>query len=478
MAAKAQSIAEFVSAVKKGQISVVEHAEAILEEAEKANQRFHFFNEIAREHAMEQAREIDAGIKTGRHKGKLLGLPISVKDCICVKGVESRAGSKVLSGYKPLFDATAVERARAEGAIIIGKTAQDEFGFGTFSNNVGLGFKRPLNPLNQRRCCGGSSGGSAGFTKFTGFAHASIGQSTGGSIACPASFCGVAGFTPTYGLVSRYGLIDYANSLDKIGSIGKTVGDAALLLEAIAGYDPNDSTSLQHDSAGLGKAAIPEKMKFGIVKELFEKSDLPVKKGCMEAVKCLEKNGFSVEETSLPLNSEFGVAAYYLISTSEASTNLARFCGMRYGLHAELEGSFNEYFSKVRSLGFGEEAKRRILLGTFARMAGFRDAYYLKAMKARTMLIKEFQKAFERFDVLLNPTMPIIAPKFEEIEELSPMQQYAMDLCTVPANLAGLPHASVPVAEHDGMPIGMMITAGHLQEKKMAGASLALEALK
>ena len=472
---KALGLNEFVKEVKRGNVSVVEHAEKILEEAEKSNPRLHCFNVVSRQIALEQAREIEAEIKTGRHKGRLLGVPISVKDCICVKGVESRAGSKILSGYVPLFDATVVEKARAEGAIIMGKTAQDEFGFGTFSNNVGIGFEKPCNPLDVKRSCGGSSGGSAGFTAFTALAHASISESTGGSIACPASFCGVAGLTPTHGLVSRYGLIDYANSLDKIGSIGKTVEDAALLLEVISGYDARDSTSLQGSWEELSKPSASNDLKIGVAKDFFKGCDEAVQKECMNAVKRLEGRGAKVEEISLPLNAKYGIAAYYLASTTEASTNLARFCGMRYGLHEKLEGNFNEYFSNVRSKGFGEEAKRRILLGTFARMAGFRDAYYLKAMKVRTLLIKEFRQAFSGVDVLVNPTMPIVAPKFDEIEKLSPMQQYAMDLCTVPSNLAGLPHASVPVGEHRNMPVGLMITADHLQEKKMLQAALAFE---
>ncbi|MBN2067534.1 MAG: Asp-tRNA(Asn)/Glu-tRNA(Gln) amidotransferase subunit GatA [Candidatus Diapherotrites archaeon] len=373
-----------------------------------------------------------------------------------------------------MFDATVIEKARAEGAIIIGKTSQDAFGFGTFSTNVGLGFEIPKNPHDIKRACGGSSGGSAGFAALTKQTHASIGQSTGGSIACPASFCGVAGITPTYGRVSRFGLIDYANSLDKIGSIGKTVGDAALLLEVISGHDANDSTSLKQEKEEFSKL-VPEKLKIGIVKELFENCDAHVKKECLKAVDSL---GMKTEEISLPLNSKYGISAYYLISTAEASTNLARYCGMRYGLHEKLEGSFDEYFSKVRSNGFGEEAKRRILLGTFARMAGFRDAYYLRAMKARTALIKEFKKAFSRVDVLANPTMPLVAPTFEAIFKLSPLQQYAMDLCTVPANLAGMPHASIPVGKHENMPVGLMLTADHMGEGKMVQASLAVEALK
>jgi len=465
------SIKQFVTEVKKGNISVLEHTEKILSEAEQSNSQYHYFNLIAREAALKQAGEVEASIKTGRNKGMLPGVPLSVKDCICVQGIESRAGSKILSGYEPLFDATVIERARAEGAIIIGKTSQDEFGFGTFNTNVGIGFEIPKNPHDIKRCCGGSSGGSAGFTALTKLTHASIGESTGGSIACPASFCGVVGLTPTYGRVSRYGLIDYANSLDKIGSMGKTVEDAALLLEVIAGYDSNDSTSLKQEKDDFSKIE-PSKLKIGIVKELFENCDAPVKKECMNAIK---KLGAKTQEISLPLNAKYGIAAYYIISTSEASTNLARYCGMRYGLHEKLEGNFNEYFSKVRSNGFNKEAKRRILLGTFARMAGVRDAYYLRAMKARTRLIREFKEAFSKVDVLANPTMPIVAPTFEAIEKLTPLQQYAMDLCTVPANLAGMPHISVPVAMQGKAPVGLMLTADHLQEKKMIQAALAVE---
>ncbi len=471
---KTQSLKEFVTAVKKGQVSVLEHTEKVLAEAEQNNSKYRFFSIIAKQAALSQAKEVEAGIKTGRNKGKLLGVPLSVKDCICVKGFESRAGSKILSGYKPVFNATVIEKVRKEGAIIIGKTSQDEFGFGTFSTNTGLGFQIPKNPIDPKRACGGSSGGSAGFTAFSKLAHASLGQSTGGSIACPASFCGVAGLTPTYGRVSRYGLIDYANSLDKIGSIGKSVEDAALLLEAISGHDLNDSTSLKEPPPNLSVLQ-PEKMKIGIAKELFNACEEPVQKACMKAI---EKSGIKTVEVSLPLNAKYGIASFYLVSMTEASTNLAKLCGMRYGLHDKLEGNFDEYFSKVRSEGFGKEAKRRILLGTFARMAGFRDAYYLKAMKTRTLLIKEFKEAFSKVDVLVNPTMPIVAPKFEEIEKLSPMQQYAMDLCTVPANLAGLPHASVPIGMHEKMPVGLMITADHLQEAKMVQAAMAVEAVK
>lgn len=478
---KPQSAREFVSDALRGNVSVEEHTHKILEEIKKSNKKFRHFCVVSEKEALEQAKLLDKARKDGGAKGKLFGLPVSVKDCLCVKGVETRAGSRILSGYKPLFDAACIARAKVEGAVIIGKTVQDEFGFGTFSVNTGLGFEVPKNPFDETRSCGGSSGGSGGFTALTEHAHVSIGESTGGSIEAPASFNGVVGFCPTYGRVSRYGLLDYANSLDKIGPMAKTVEDAALMLECIAGHDKNDSTSLNEPAenflAAAGKSV--KGLKVGLVKEFFGKGiDEKVKSVVMQGVDRLKENGAKVGEVSLPLNSEFGVSTYYLIAVSEASTNLAKYCGIRYGCQESLEGNFDEYFSKVRSKHFGEEAKRRIILGTFARMSGYRDAYYLKAMKVRTRLIAEFKKSFKEFDALLCPTMPVIAPKFSEIEKLSPMQNYAMDLCTVPANLAGIPHVSVNAGFSNGLPVGMMLMANHLQEKTLFSLASSAEAVK
>ena len=460
-------------------LSVVEHTEKILAEIRKTNPKFNHFNRIAEESALQQAKEIEAEIKTGRHNGKLLGVPISVKDCICVKGVESRAGSKILSDYIPTFNATVIERVRSEGAIIIGKTSQDEFGFGSFSVNTGVDFPIPKNPHDTERCCGGSSGGSAGFTALTEFTHASIAESTGGSIACPASFCGVAGFTPTYGRVSRYGLIDYANSLDKIGTIGKGVEDAALLLEVIAGHDPKESTSLEEGVPKLSKQETASGIKVGIIKDfLGDGIDDGIKKIVLDKIEKLKQFGAKVEEVSLPLNAKYSIPAYYVIAMSEASTNLARYCGMRYGLHEKLEGNFDQYFSKVRSQGFGKEAKRRVILGTFARMSGFRDAYYLKAMKVRTKLIQEYKGIFQNFDVLISPVMPTVAPRFDEIEKLTPLQHYYSDICVGAPNLAGLPHITLQAGENKKMPVGVMLTANHLQEQALVKAALLLEESK
>ena len=450
---------EFIQKVKKKEIDIVEHTKKVLEECKKLNKEYHYFNVISEDLALQQAKQIKKD-----PRGKLAGLPVSVKDCICVKDVESRAGSKILTGYKPVFDASVIEEIKKEGAIIIGKTAQDEFGFGSFSVNVGKGMDVPLNPFDKQRSCGGSSGGSAGITQKASFPHIAIAESTGGSIECPASFCGVTGFCPTYGRVSRYGLIDYANSLDKIGPMAKTVEETALMLNVIAGHDKNDSTSINkptEDYLSLLKKPI-KGMKIGIIKEAFEEGvDKEVRKKVEEAIKKLKEKGAKTEQISFPLTSKYTLPAYYIIALSEASTNLARYSGMRYGAHEKLEGNFNQYFSKVRSNNFTKEAKRRIIIGTFARMAGFRDAYYIKAAKLRTRIIQEYKKAFKKYDCLISPTMPVVAPKFDEIKKLTPLQNYMMDIMTVGPNLAGLPHMSVNVGLKDKMPIGMMLMTDH-----------------
>lgn len=458
---------DFVNKIKSKEIDVVEHTHKAIEEVKKLNKEYHYLNVISEEQAINQAKSIK---KENNKNKKLLGLPVSVKDCICVKDVESRAGSKILSGYTPLFDATAIEKIKEQGAIIIGKTAQDEFGFGGFSTNTGVGFKIPLNPFDKQRACGGSSGGSAGITQKASFPHISLGESTGGSIVNPASFCGVVGLCPTYGRVSRYGLIDYANSLDKIGPMTKTVEDAALLMEIIAGFDDKESTTLNKPvdnyTSYLNKDV--KGMKVGIVKEALGKGvDEGVKNKTWEAVKKLESNGINYEEVTLPTTTKHSLAAYYLIATAEASTNLAKYCGMRYGITDKLEGSFNEYFTKVRSLNLGEEAKRRIIIGTFARMAGFRDAYYIKATKVRTLIINEYKKLFKKFDVLISPTVPMLPPKFKEIEKLSLLQNYMIDILTVGPNLAGLPHMNVPIGFEKSLPVGMMLIGNHLDEGKL-----------
>jgi aspartyl-tRNA(Asn)/glutamyl-tRNA(Gln) amidotransferase subunit A len=411
-----------------------------------------------------------------KSKGKLTGIAISVKDNICTAGMQTTAGSKILEGYIPPFNATCVEKVLKEGGFILGKTAQDEFGFGTFSANCAYGI--PKNPLDVNRTCGGSSGGASCLTAASDFSHIALAESTGGSISCPAAFTGTVGLTPTYGRVSRWGLVDYANSLDKIGCIGKNVSDVALLLSIISGKDEYDSTVLdtQEDFTRYLKNSV-KGMKIGIPKEYFENVDSKITGAIRDAIKKLEELGASYEEISLP-HTKYALSSYYIIAMSEASTNLAKYCGMRYGLHETLQGNFDEYFSAVREKGFGEEAKRRIILGTFARMAGFRDAYYLKALKVRTKVIEDFKQAFKKFDVLAAPTMPVIAPKFDEIEKLEPIQQYMMDILTVAPNLAGIPMISVPCGLVNNMPVGLHLMSDHLQEGKIIQAAYAFEQVK
>jgi len=447
------SVKQFLEESRAGSIDYSDFAAVLMKEIERLNDKFHLFQCVA-----------DISMKV-HSKPMLHGLPVSVKDNICVQGMQSAAGSRILEGYVPTFDATCVARAKENSANIIGKTNQDEFGFGTFSTNSKYGI--PKNPHDPERSCGGSSGGAAGLTAALDVPHIALAESTGGSISCPAAFCSVVGLTPTYGLVSRYGLIDYANSLDKIGPIGKSVYDIALMLSVIGGHDMHDSTSVQKKSEDYTKYLQKNDLKgvkIGVPKEYFINISPDVEKSVQNAIKRLESMGATVEKVSLP-NTKYALSSYYIIATAEASTNLARYCGMRYGMHLDMEGNFNEYFSKVRSKGFGDEAKRRIILGTFARMSGYRDAYYLKAMRVRTMIINDFKAAFKKVDVLAAPTMPILPPKFSEIEKLTPIENYQMDVLTVPPNLAGIPMISLP--SESGKMIGLHLMADHLQEGKL-----------
>lgn len=409
-------------------------------------------------------------------KGILKNMAVSVKDNICVRGMESKAGSKILEGYVPPFDATVVAKSKAEGGFILGKTAQDEFGFGTF--NVNTPYKVPLNPHDSERSAGGSSGGAAVLTYAADFPHVAIAESTGGSISCPASWCGVVGITPTYGRTSRWGLIDYANSLDKIGCMGKTVREAALLLSVISGPDRYDSTVIKKSVPDfLSYADEPiQGVKIGIPEEYFgEGVDDGVSRVVWKALKMLESKGVKLVKVSLPFT-KYSLSSYYIIAMAEASTNLAKLCGLRYGLQLPLSGNFDEYFSEVRGLGYGEEAKRRIILGTYARLAGYRDAYYLKALKVRTRVIEDFKRAFTDVDVLAAPTMPVVAPRLDDVQEMQPVQHYMMDVLTVAPNLAGVPMISVPCGEHQGLPVGLHLMGDHLEEPEVIRVAGSVEA--
>lgn len=381
----------------------------------------------------------------------------SAKDNLTAKGLQARAGSRILEGYRPPFDATPIRRMRESGGLLLGKTNMDEFGFGTFCTNSAFGV--PRNPYDLERSCGGSSGGAACAAAVI-EGHVAIGVSTGGSISCPASFCGVYGLTPTYGRVSRYGLIDYGNSLDKPGLLSRNVMDLRRHLPTICGKDVRDPTSCVQPELTLdGKVtsvAIPLQAVEGLaggVRTAFE-----------EAVSVLEDGGITVKGVDMP-SLRFALPAYYILATSEASTNLARYCGMRYGPEGgDLNDHFNDYFSDARSEHFGTEAKRRVLLGTFSRMVGFRDRYYMKALQVRELIITEYEKVFKEHDLLLTPTMPFVAPRFTEIERMRPLDMYKADFLTVPPNLAGLPHLSAPCGLVDGMPVGMQFVAPHWME--------------
>lgn len=461
-----ESVRDYLEAVKSGEIKVEDFLSEVIEKSEKIQKAYSPFITI------------DKKAKPSATKGMLYGLPVSVKDSICTNGMQTTAGSKILEGYMPPFDATCVANIRDGGAAIIGKTAMDEFGFGTFSTNCAYGV--PKNPLDAERSCGGSSGGAGCITAAADFPHIAIAQSTGGSITAPAAFTGTVGLTPTYGRVSRYGLIDYANSMDKIGVISKCVYDSALMLSVISGHDPLDSTSSERKKEDFTRSVGSDVkgMKIGMPKEYFSSGvDAKIAKLVRDQADKLQKSGAKIEETSLPLT-KYAMPSYYMIALSEASTNLAKFCGLRYGLQKEIRGNFDEYFSKIRTEGFGEEAKRRIILGTYARMAGYRDAYYLKAFKVRAKIIDEFKRAFSKYDALITPSMPVLPPKFSEISKLSPIQVYNMDVMTTAPNMAGMPTLSVPVGRVSGLPVGMQIISDHFMEGKALAVGAKIEELQ
>ncbi|BCS90566.1 MAG: glutamyl-tRNA(Gln) amidotransferase subunit A [Candidatus Micrarchaeota archaeon] len=411
-------------------------------------------------------------------KGILYGVAISVKDNICTKGLRTTAGSRILESYIPPFDATVIEKVKRAGGFIIGKTAMDEFGFGSFSINCA--YKIPKNPNDKERVTGGSSGGAAAVTKAADFPHIAIAQSTGGSITAPAAFTGTVGITPTYGRVSRYGLIDYSNSMDKIGTIGKDVFDAALLLQIIQGYDPRDSTSIKLNEESYIDSMNKEikGFKIAIPKEYYDYNyvDKRVADKIMDSLSKLEELGASFDIISMPMY-KYAISAYYIVAISEASTNLARYSGLRYGLQKQLDSSltFDEYASIIREQGFGEEAKRRIILGTFARMSGYRDAFYLKALKIRKLLIDDYKRVFSRYDAIITPSMPVIAPKIKDALSMEPLKVYGMDIMTVGPNFTGMPTISIPVARVEGMPIGMQIVGDHFNEAKIIRIARNLE---
>ena len=410
----------------------------------------------------------------GDDDGPLAGRTVAVKDNISTEGVRTTCGSAMLEDYVPPYDATVVERLKAAGATVVGKTNMDEFGMGTTTETSAFGPTK--NPVDESRVPGGSSGGSAAAVA-AGEADVALGSDTGGSIRCPAAFCGVVGIKPTYGLVSRYGLVAYANSLEQIGPLAPTVEGAAELLEVIAGPDERDATTREEgaDAAYADAAdADVQGLTIGVPTELIEGADERVVETFEDALADLEARGAETHEVSLP-SVERAVQAYYVIAMSEASSNLARFDGVRYGPKTETEGNWNEAFAQVREEGFGDEVKRRVLLGTYALSAGYHDKYYAKAQDARAWLKRDFDEALSEADVLASPTMPVLP--FELGESLDdPLQMYLADANTVPVNLANLPAISVPAGEADGLPVGLQLIGGAFDERTLVRAASAVEA--
>jgi len=401
---------------------------------------------ICKDEALRLAREYDRG----NLKGKLAGIPVAVKDNITTKGIRTTCASKMLLNYIPVFDAHVVEKLKSEGAIIIGKTNMDEFGMGTTTETSYFGVVR--NPYDLNRVAGGSSGGSAAAVTND-EAVLALGSDTGGSIRCPASFCGIYGLKPTYGLVSRYGLIPYANSLEQIGPMAESIEDLALLLEVIAGRDERDSTNSGRDFIFREKKV----ERIGIIKNMDASEEVMDK--FYEVMSNFEYK--EIESPSL----KYSLASYYIIAMSEASSNLARYDGVRYGHFSPVLTSWSDYYSRVRAEGFGIEVKRRIMLGSYALSAGYYGKYYLKALRARTLIIEDFKKAFARFDVLVSPTMPSLPFRIGELKD--PLTMYKMDVNTVPVNLAGLPALSVPIGFVRGLPVGMQVIGNYFEENKL-----------
>jgi aspartyl-tRNA(Asn)/glutamyl-tRNA(Gln) amidotransferase subunit A len=471
------SAVEIAGGVRAGSLSAQEVLARHAERIEAAERQVHAFNLVTMEGAQRSAEAVDAAVRAGNDPGPLAGVPIVLKDNLCTRGVPTTCSSKILSGWVPPYDATVVQRLAAAGAVIVGKTNLDEFAMGSSTENSAFGPTR--NPHHLGRVPGGSSGGSAAAVA-AGFATLGLGSDTGGSIRQPAALCGVVGMKPTYGLVSRYGLIAFASSLDQIGPLSRRVADSALLLDVIAGHDPADSTSLRQPppSAGARLEEGADGLRVGLVTELAAAEGIAadVVARTRDAAEALAAAGAKVDEVSVPATI-YGLSAYYLIAPAEASSNLARYDGVRYGLRVGGTGSddITEMYLRTRSAGFGAEVKRRVMLGTYALSAGYYDAYYGKAQQVRTLIIRDFEAAYSNFDVLLAPTAPTTA--FElGAKTADPLTMYLNDVCTIPSNLAGHPAISVPFGTgDDGLPVGVQVLAPALGETVMFQVAATLE---
>ncbi|HSB42423.1 MAG TPA: Asp-tRNA(Asn)/Glu-tRNA(Gln) amidotransferase subunit GatA [Methylomirabilota bacterium] len=444
-----------------------------LDRIERVDPQVRAFLTVTRDEALRVAAEADARFKAGTPRGPLDGVPVALKDVLCTRGVPTTCGSKILEGFVPPYDATVVARLRAAGAVLLGKLNMDEFAMGSSTEHSA--FFTTRNPWDLARVPGGSSGGAAAVVAAD-LAALSLGTDTGGSIRQPAAFCGVLGMKPTYGRVSRYGLIAFASSLDQIGPFARDAEDAALMLQVIAGPDPMDSTAVDVPvpdyRAALARGI--EGLRIGVPAEYFiDGMDPEVERAVREAIATLEKLGARTEPVSLP-HTEYGLAAYYVIAPAEASSNLARYDGVKYGLRVSGARDLIDMYSKTRAAGFGAEVKRRVMLGTYVLSAGYYDAYYGQAQKVRTLVRRDFEQAFERVDLLVAPTTPGVAFKMGEKED--PLQMYLNDIFTIPVNLAGLPGVSIPGGfTQGGLPIGLQLIARAFDEATLLRAAHAYQ---
>ncbi|QMS88131.1 Asp-tRNA(Asn)/Glu-tRNA(Gln) amidotransferase subunit GatA [Nostoc edaphicum CCNP1411] len=471
------SIRELHQQLVKKERSAVEITQEALDRIQALEPKLHSFLCVTAERALEQAGAVDAKIAAGEEIGLLAGIPVGIKDNMCTKGVPTTCASRILENFVPPYESTATQKLADAGAVMVGKTNLDEFAMGSSTENSA--YQVTSNPWDLSRIPGGSSGGSAAAVSAQECVVA-LGSDTGGSIRQPASFCGVVGMKPTYGLVSRYGLVAYASSLDQIGPFANTVEDAAILLSAIAGHDPKDSTSLKVAIPNYAASLKPDfkprgQLRIGIIKETFgEGLDAVVEQAVTKAVDQLQSLGAEIHIISCP-RFRYGLPTYYIIAPSEASANLARYDGVKYGYRAPDADNLLSMYTRTRAAGFGTEVKRRIMIGTYALSAGYYDAYYLKAQKVRTLIKQDFEKAFGAVDVLVCPTSPTTAFKAGE-KTTDPLSMYLTDLMTIPVNLAGLPSLSLPCGFDDhGLPIGLQLIGNVLREDLLFQVAYAYE---
>ena len=468
------TVHELQEKLNKKEITVTEITKAYVDRINEKEKDVQAFVTTLTDEAMEKAKKIEEGIERGEIKTELAGIPIGIKDNMCTKGIKTTCSSKMLENFVSPYDATVVEKINNENMINLGKLNMDEFAMGA-STEYSY-FKKTKNPWNLNKGPGGSSGGSAAAVAAN-LVPWALGSDTGGSIRQPSSFCGVVGLKPTYGLVSRYGLVAFASSLDQIGPITKDVEDSAILLNLIAGHDEKDTTSVNIEKKDYTKALKNDVkgLKIGIPKEYFgEGINAEVKASLEKAMEKYKELGATIEEFSLDI-ADYALATYYIIACAEASSNLGRFDGIRYGYRTKNYTNLKDIYKNSRSEGFGSEVKRRIILGTYVLSSGYYDAYYKKAQQVRTLVKKEFAKAFEKYDVILTPTSPTVAFDLDS-RSSNPLEMYLADICTVSINIAGLPGISIPCGvDSEGMPIGMQLIGNYFEEEKLLNAAYTFE---